>query len=44
MIKNELLRAVPASFSYGVQQMLGLGVVIKSTLLEELITEVEKKI
>jgi hypothetical protein len=44
MIKNELLRAVPVSFNVGVQQMLGLGVVIKSTLIEELINEVEKNI
>jgi hypothetical protein len=44
MIKNELLRTIPVSYGIGIQQMLGLGVVIKSTSLEELINEVEKNI
>jgi hypothetical protein len=43
MIKNAMLQTVPVSYSLGIQQLLGLGVVLKSTLLEELIDEVDKK-
>jgi V8-like Glu-specific endopeptidase len=35
MIKNEKLQAVPVTMAMGVQQPLGLGIVLKATLLHE---------
>lgn len=37
MIKNAELQAVPADYSYGVQQPIGLGIVLKTELVMELL-------
>ena len=37
MIKNEEIKAIPAEYKYGVQQTIGLGVVLKAELLKELL-------
>jgi len=44
MIRNEQLQAVPTSVALGVQQILGLGIVIKATVVKELIDHVTKEI
>ena len=40
MIRNEQLQAIPANVALGVQQVLGLGIVIKAPLIKELIEHV----
>lgn len=37
MIKHEKLKSIPADYSYGVQQTIGLGIVLKTELLMELL-------
>lgn len=37
MIKHEKLQAIPADYSYGVQQTIGLGIVLKTELVTELL-------
>lgn len=37
MIKNAELQTMPADYSYGVQQTIGLGIVLKTELVEELL-------
>lgn len=44
MIKNEMLQSIPASVAYGIQQTIGLGLVIKSELVKELIDYIDKTI
>ena len=44
MIRNEQLQAVPTNVALGVQQILGLGIVIKATVVKELIDHVTKEI
>ena len=44
MIRHEQLQAVPAGVGIGVQQMLGLGIVLKSVLVKELIDVATAKI
>jgi hypothetical protein len=44
MIRNEQLQAVPTGVALGVQQMLGLGIVIKATVVKELIEHAIKEI
>jgi hypothetical protein len=36
MIRNQQLQAVPTAVAIGVQQTIGLGIVLKSSLLKEL--------
>jgi hypothetical protein len=44
MIKHGQLQTIPTlQNGLGVQQILGLGIVIKSTTIVELITEVKRK-
>jgi len=42
MVKNAEVKAIPAEFSYGVQQTIGLGIVLKTELVTELL-QVAKK-
>jgi len=44
MVRNEQLQAVPTGVALGAQQILGLGIVIKATVVKELIDHVTKKI
>lgn len=44
MIKNEKIQAVPTSVALGVTQTLGLGIVLKSNLLRELLEAATRKI
>ena len=44
MIKNEKLQVMPTQTAFGVQQFLGLGIVIKVNLINELIDYVLEKI
>ena len=44
MIKNERLQAVPTMTSLGVEQTIGLGIVLKSTLLKELLESATRTI
>lgn len=42
MIKNEELKAIQADFKYGVQQTIGLGIVLKTELVMELLEFAKK--
>jgi len=44
LIRNEQLQAVPTEVALGVQQILGLEIVIKATVVKELIDHVTKEI
>jgi len=44
MIRNEQLQSVPTGLALGVQQILGLGIVIKAPVVKELIDHVTKEI
>ncbi len=44
MIKNEKLQAIPTAVSYGVQQTIGLGIVLKASLIPPLIEAATGKI
>lgn len=44
MVRNEQLQSVPIGVALGVQQILGLGIVIKATVVKELIDHVTKEI
>lgn len=37
MVKNEELKAIPTDYSYGVQQTIGLGIVLKTELVMQLL-------
>jgi len=42
MVKNAEVKAIPTEFSYGVQQTIGLGVVLKAELVSELLNEAKE--
>jgi hypothetical protein len=44
MIRNEKLQAVPTTIAFGVQQILGLGIVIKAPVVNELIDHATNEI
>lgn len=44
MIKNEQLQAIPTGAALGVQQILGLGIVLKSSLLSPLLDAATREI
>lgn len=44
MIRNQQLQTVPTGISFGIPQILGLGIVIKAPLVKELIDDVTKEI
>lgn len=44
MIRDEQLQAMPTGVALGVQQILGLGIVIKATIVKELIDHVTNEI
>lgn len=44
MIKNEQLQAIPTASTLGVQQILGLGIVLKSSLLSPLLDAATREI
>jgi hypothetical protein len=44
MIKNELLRPVSTNANLGIQQIIGLGIVIKSTLVNDMVNSYINKI
>lgn len=44
MIRNEQLQTVPTDLAVGVQQILGLGIVIKATVVKELVDHATKEI
>ena len=44
MIKNEMLQSIPATARYGVPQIIGLGVVIKSELVKDLLEIIDQTV
>ena len=44
MIRHQQLQAIPVGVAAGVQQVLGLGIILKATLVKELIDTVTTKI
>lgn len=44
MIRNEQLQAIPSNVGLGVQQSLGLGIVLKANLVMELVEEAKRRV